>query len=219
VDVNCCAGNCAGNHKCSDKKWSCSNGDCSAYEKTARLCAAKLRSEPYKSFTVEGEPQEGVRDEAASFPAGWLAGALACTILATLPSLAFTFVTMSKEEDCMQSAIVCMIATVLCSGLVIAIGFAINAAMDVEESKGIVDHDYEDLAVTTGSSVFGTNQTTVMDETPPPEGMHWAFVLLIVFAGIYGALCLVACCLLAVFSCRRKDLVSDLKSQPPNVKV
>lgn len=194
VGVNCCAGNCMGGDKCDDKKWSCSNGACNAYEKSARLCASKLRSEPYKCFTVQGQPEEGVRDEASSFPAGWLAGALLCTILATLPCIVFTFVTLSKEEDCMKKTAAFMMMSVICFGIMAAVGFAINAAMDVEDSKGVVDHDYKDLAETTGSAVFGTNKTTVIAETPPPEGMHWAIILLIVFGAIYAVLCLCAGC-------------------------
>lgn len=207
--VKCCAGACIAGDKCSDNEWSCSTGACNAYDKSIRLCAHKMRREPYKCFVIDGEPEEGIREEPSSFPIGWLIGALFCTFFSMGCSL-FTMTTVYKEENCLQKTGVYVISMIFFFGFCFVIGVIVNAAIGKEDAKGVSDHNYEDLAVTTGSESFGTNRTAVAAETPPPEGMHWAIVLLIVFGSIYGVLFLGFCC----FFCFKKtrEVVAHSKS-------
>lgn len=67
--------------------WHCSDiGECNGYEKAVRVCASRLKREPYPCFMepdpvwVHGKPwlsnRTGVRTEPPTFPAGWLVGGI-----------------------------------------------------------------------------------------------------------------------------------------------
>lgn len=212
--IGCFEGDLGGD-KCSDNAWSCSTGACSAYDKSIRLCAFKIRTEPYKCFVIDGRPEEGIREEASGFPIGWFMGALSCTFL-SLGCLTFTMVRVSKEENCLQKTAIYVMSMIVFFGLCFAVGTIVNAAIGKEDAKGVSDYNYDDLAVTTGSELFGTNRTAVAAETPPPEGMHWAIVLLIVLGSVYGCLFLVCGCLYC-FS-RSDEVVAPPKAdQTPTV--
>jgi len=195
--ITCCERDCLNGNQCSDKEWSCSNGSCDAYEKSARICASLMNVQPYKCFAIEGRPNEGVREDASTFPVGFLIGGLAMSLCA-LACCCATVKSMAEEKDCLQKSLVLIMTVIACAVILIAIGAVVNAALGSADNQGLVERNYKDLAATTGTNGTGSNVTAVATEDPPPEGMHWALIVLIALGSVFGCLGLMICCGLAL---------------------
>jgi len=209
--ITCCERDCLAD-KCSAKAWSCSTGSCDAYEKSTRLCVPLMRIDPYPCFTIEGEPDEGVRDGASSFPVGLLVGAIVISLFA-LGCCCFTGWQMSEEENLMAKglAFLCGVAVVIAFSL--SLYAIVNAALGSADDKGVVETNYADLASSRGSA----NVTAVAIEAPPPAGLHWAMIVLIVLLSIYGLFCILGCCLWAFSKfIERASPANPVSVEPPH---
>lgn len=196
LDITCCERDCMGGDQCSASAWSCATGSCSAYDKSTRICAAKLRKDPYKCFTHADDPEAGVREDSAAFPAGWLiAGMLSAVALCGC--VGFAGFAMLDEENCIGKTIMYILGCGIFMGAIWGVVAIIHAMQGPPDKKGIVESNYKDLAQATG-----INQTSVAAEAPPPEGMHWAIILLIVFGSICGVFVLMFICFFCIGFCK-----------------
>jgi len=182
--------------------WDCGGiGSCDAYRKAVRLCASQLRLDAYPCFGIRDDAAAGVREEAASYPAGLLVGGILCALLALCCCGMFLYAIKDQEnflqKVCIASLVmICIVGVlVLISALIGMSGDSASEASSEDSPNVAFEATLADLADSFGGLNASDSLAGLLSEAPPPvETMQWWGILLIVLASMLGLCLLSICC-------------------------